>query len=255
MLIKLVNTGILILWIIVVSNSIFAQMGGMKPKLKVYGPGGPLAPIKECADLFSKERQVEISVIAGPENQWIEQAKIDADIIFGGAEYMLTQFALKYPNLVELKERKELYPRAAGILVRKGNPKRIKTLRDLISSDIRLIDVSGAGQMGLWEDMAGRKNLISGIANNIELSVVTSAEAIEKWTTMPNLDAWITYESWYYRLKEKTDLVSLPKDEKIYRGTPIAITKIAQHRWIAEEFIKFMQSPEGHKIFQKWGWK
>ena len=237
------------------SATIFAQMGGMSPSLNVYGPGGPLAPVKECAEVFSRQRHVDVKVVAGPESEWIERAKTNADVIFGGAEYMLTQFALKYPDLVNAKDRTELYPRAAGILVRKGNPKKIKSLADLTRSGIYIIDVNGAGQMGLWEDMAGADNLIPGIAKNIEQSVNTSAEAIEKWKTMPELDAWITFKSWHYRLKDTTDLVTLTENKKIYRGTPVVVTKTTQNRWLASEFIKFMQSPEGHKIFQKWGWK
>lgn len=255
MLNKIVNGMILMLCVAAASSGVLAQTGAARQALQVYGPGGPLAPVKECAEIFSKRRGVDVKVVAGPESQWIEQAKTDADIIFGGAEYMLTQFALKYPEIVEAKDRAELYPRAAGILVRKGNPKRIRSLRDLTRPGIRIVDVNGAGQMGLWEDMAGAGGLIPGIAKNIELSVVTSAEAIEKWKQMPELDAWITYESWHYRLKDTTDLVRLPARSKIYRGTPVVVTKLAENQGLAQDFVKFMQSAEGHKIFQKWGWK
>jgi accessory colonization factor AcfC len=246
---KIIKRILLMLCVGAVSLSALGQTGGTKPKIEVYGPGGPLAPMKECAEIFSKQRNVEVVVIAGPESQWIERAKTDADIIFGGAEYMLTDFALKYPALVDAKERTELYPRAAGILVRKGNPKKINSLDDLTRSGIRIIDVNGAGQLGLWEDMAGAKGLIPGIAKNIALSVKTSAEAIEKWKQMPDLDAWITYESWHYRLKDETDLVRLPQSEKIYRGTPIVITKTAENRGIAQEFAKFLQSAEAIPAF------
>ena len=97
--------------------------------LNVYGPGGPLGPMKECAEIFSRNRGVEVKVTAGPEDKWIEQAKQDADIIFGGAEYMLTQFVQKHPGLVDEKTRAEIYVRAAGILVRKGNPKKLELSR------------------------------------------------------------------------------------------------------------------------------
>ena len=240
------------------ASAVFAQNAGSVEKqktLNVYGPGGPKAAIEECSDMFSRMRGVTVKVTAGPEAKWIEQARSDADIIFGGAEYMLTQFALKHPNLVDAMERQELYPRAAGILVRKGNPKRIRSLKDLTRPGVRVIDVNGAGQLGLWEDLAGAKGLIPGIVRNIALSVETSAEAIEKWKQMPELDAWITYESWHYRLKDTTDLVKFPQREKIYRGTPIAITKITANRALAEDFIKFLQSDSAHAIFRKWGWK
>jgi accessory colonization factor AcfC len=234
--------------------SIYSSLA-LDKTLNAYGPGGPLGPMKECAEIFSNIQGVRVEVTAGPESKWIAQAKQDADVIFGGAEYMLTDFILRNPGLVDEKTRISLFIRAAGILVRKGNPKQIRSLSDLTKEGIKLIDVNGAGQLGLWEDMAGVKGLISGIQKNFVLSITTSAEAMEKWKLMPELDAWITFESWHYRLKDITDLVPLAKNERVYRGTPIAITKISRNRGGAEQFIEFLKTEEAHRIFQKWGWK
>jgi accessory colonization factor AcfC len=167
---------------------------------------------------------------------------------------MLTEFMLKHPDLVDPRTRNSLYVRPAGILVRPGNPKKIKSLKDLTKDGVRIVDVNGAGQLGLWEDLAGVHGLIPGIQKNILLSVATSAEAIDKWKTMPELDAWITYESWHYRLKEITDLVRLPRAQRLYRGTPIAITTISKQRDLAQQFIDFLKTPAVHAVFQKWGW-
>jgi len=223
--------------------------------LNVYGPGGPAAPMKECATLFSKAHGVQVEVTAGPEAKWSAKAGQDADIIYGGAEYMLSQFVQKNPGLVDVTTRTELYPRAAGILVRKGNPKRIRSLADLARPGVRLVDVTGAGQLGLWEDLAGRHGLIPGIQNNILITVPSSADAIEKWKSLPQLDAWISYESWHLRLKDTTDLVRLPLRDRLYRGTPIAITKISKNRAQVAAFVAYLKSPAGHRVFQKWGWK
>lgn len=222
--------------------------------LHVYGPGGPLGPMEECGRMFAEKTGVQVKVTAGPTPKWIEQAKQDADLIFGGAEYMLTDFMLKYPEMVDGKTRVSLYVRPAGILVRKGNPKKIKSLKDLTKDGVRIVDVNGAGQLGLWEDLAGAQGLIPGIQKNIALSVASSAEAIEKWKSLPELDAWITYESWHYRLKENTDLVRLPPARKLYRGTPIAIAAMTKQRDLAQQFIDFLKTPGAHAIFQKWGW-
>ncbi len=59
--------------------------------VKVYGPGGPFGPIKEVAERFTQETGIKVEVTAGPEEKWIDQAKQDADIIYGGSEYMLTR--------------------------------------------------------------------------------------------------------------------------------------------------------------------
>lgn len=231
------------------------QMIAQEAALKVYGPGGPQGPMQECAEMLGQERGVKVEIIAGPEKKWIEQAKMQADVFFGGAEYMLTQFMEKNPDLENNASRTELYPRAAGILVRPGNPKNIRTLADLARDGVRLVDVTGAGQLGLWEDLAGRHGLIAGIQRNIAVSVPTSAEAIEKWKAQPELDAWITYESWHYRLKETTELVRLPAADKLYRGTPIALARQSKQPKLAAEFIAYLKSDVGHGVFRKWGWK
>ncbi|MCJ8014577.1 extracellular solute-binding protein [Paenibacillus sp. KQZ6P-2] len=223
--------------------------------IRVYGPGGPLGPIKEAAEHFSAETGIKVEVTAGPEGNWIDKAKQDADIIFGGSEYNLQDFTFNHPEMIDTKSRTELYSRAAGILVRKGNPKKIESLEDLTKNGVKIIDVNGAGQLGLWEDLAGRKGLIEGISRNISVSVKTSAEAIELWKSNSSLDAWITYESWHYRLKDVTDLVQLPEEEKLYRGTPIALTKITDQKKEAQQFIDYLKTEESHQIFQKWGWK
>jgi accessory colonization factor AcfC len=95
--------------------------------------------------------------------------------------------------------------------VRKGNPKGIRSLEDLTGTGIYLIDVNGEGSQGLWEDLAGKKGLISDVRKKIALAVETNAEAIERWKAAPMLDAWITFQSRHHRLKEITDLVKLPR--------------------------------------------
>ncbi|MBU8878061.1 extracellular solute-binding protein [Bacillus sp. FJAT-29790] len=223
--------------------------------IRVYGPGGPLGPIKEVAEKFSSETGIKVIVTAGPETNWIDQAKQDADIIYGGSEYMLRNFMFDYPRMINDKTLSELYPRSAGILVRKGNPKKIQTLEDLTKKGVKIVDVNGAGQLGLWEDLAGRKGLITEISNNIDISVKSSAEAIELWKSNAKLDAWITYESWHYRLEDVTELVELPEEEKLYRGTPIALTNITSNKKEAQRFIDYLKTESSHKVFQKWGWK
>ncbi|MDF2680685.1 MAG: hypothetical protein K0R47_1875 [Brevibacillus sp.] len=221
----------------------------------VYGPGGPLGPMKELAERFSKANKLNVEVTAGPEAKWVEKAKKDADVVFGGSEYMLQEMVHKYPGLIDEKTRTSLYPRAAGILIRKGNPKKIEGIQDLSKPGIKIIDVNGAGQLGLWEDLAGRKGLIPDLQQNMTISVKSSADAIALWEKHPELDAWITYESWHYRLTEETDLIQLPEADKLYRGTPIAVAQTTDNKKTALEFIAYLKTEEAHQVFQKWGWK
>jgi len=223
--------------------------------LMVYGPGGPLAPMQECARLFAQAQGLPVTVTAGPEENWIQKAKKDADLIFGGAEYMLSLFMLKHPGLVEEKTVASLWVRPAGILVRKQNPKSIKSLKDLSRPGIRLLDVAGAGQLAMWEDLAGKQGLIPGIRRNIAATVPNTAVGIQQWKDRPELDAWINFASWHLRLKEITDLVPIPREQTVYRGTPVAITSICRQKPGALKFIDFLKTPQAHEVFKRWGWE
>lgn len=195
-----------------------------------------------------------MKVTAGPEDKWINDAKENADLVFGGAEYMLTSFSMKHKGFVDSSTRVSLYKRAAGILVRPGNPKNIRSIKDLTKPGIKLMDVNGAGQFGMWEDLAGKQNLIGSIQKNIVKSFSNTAEAIEAWKTETVYDAWIIYASWHYRLKDHTQLIKIPAAETVYRGTPIAITTLSDQKDDAKKFISFLQTPTVHAIFKKWGW-
>ncbi len=228
---------------------------GAGQTLHVYGPGGPMAPIKECAELYQQKTGVKIEVMAGPEQSWIDAAQTNADVIFGGADYMLTKFELDHKGFLLPGSRVELFDRAVGILVRPGNPKSIRGMTDLAKPGMRLLDVNGAGQTGLWEDLAGRKGLISAVSSNVIASVANSAQGIEQWNTRPELDAWITFESWAKRLPGKVELVRLPEGERLYRGTPAAVASRSTSQDQARSFLVFLQSPSAHAVFVKWGWR
>jgi len=60
--------------------------------LRAYGPGGPAPAMKEAAAAFGKARGATVEITAGPTDTWIARAREDADVIFSGAEYMMTDF-------------------------------------------------------------------------------------------------------------------------------------------------------------------
>lgn len=247
--------GLLSLALLAAGGSLAAQQGGPAGGLHVYGPGGPLAPMQACAEQFTHKTKIPVDVVGGPEAQWIDAARRDADLVFGGAEYMLTGFDLRHPQFLDANTRVSLFDRPAGILVRPGNPKQIRSLKDLARKGIGIVDVNGAGQLGIWEDLAGRMGLLRAIQRNIRASVETSAEAITMWKARPELDAWITYESWHHRLPDVTALVRLPAAERLYRGTPIAIARRSTRRADAAAFITHLQSAACHEVFRRWGWR
>lgn len=228
------------------------------PGLRVYGPGGPAPAMKELAQVFSVTRKVAVEVTAGPTSVWKEKALKDADLIFSGSEYMMTDFVQKdLPGLLKPEAVHTLYLRPSAILVRPGNPKGIRGVRDLVRPGLRVLVVQGAGQLGLWEDVLGRTGdvtLVRAFRKQIVLHAANSAEARKAWVADPTLDAWLIWNIWQKASPELADAVPTEPAFTVYRSCGAAVTTRSSDPALAAAFLAFLESEEARPIFAKWGW-
>ena len=225
--------------------------------LNVYGPGGPAPAMKEAAGAFEKKTGIRVAVTAGPTPKWIDRAKSDADIVYGGSENMMTDFVAAMEGRILEKEVLPLYLRPYSILVRPGNPKNISGVKHILRPGISIMVVNGAGQTGAWEDMAGRKGdirTVRALRSNIVAYARNSAEALQKWIDDPQIDAWLIWNIWEVSNPDLADVVKIEPDYAIYRDINIAITTRGKDRPAAKQFVDFLMSSEGVRIFRKWGW-
>ncbi|MBF0531437.1 MAG: substrate-binding domain-containing protein [Deltaproteobacteria bacterium] len=226
--------------------------------LRAYGPGGPAPAMREAAMVFGEKKGIKVEVVAGPTLVWKEQAMKDADLIFSGSEYMMTDFAQKdLPGLIDASTIRSMYLRPSAILVRPGNPKGIKGINDLAKPGFRILVVQGAGQVGMWEDVAGRTGnikLVDGVRRNIGAFAPNSAEAKKIWGADPAYDAWLIWTIWQKESPASADLVNTEPENTIYRSCGVAITNRSEKKVLDKEFADFLQSAEGQAIFVKWGW-
>lgn len=223
-------------------------------EVTVFGPGGPAPAMKAAAAEFTKKTGVKVSVTGGPADKWASEAVKKGDLVFSGSENMFDNFIEKF----SLKEYKALYLRPAAILVRKGNPKKLKGLHSLFQEGINIMVVQGAGQVGLWEDLVGRtKNLqnINIIRTNIKFTAKNSALALAEWKANPSLDAWIIWNHWHLENQDITDMVKIEDKYNIYRATSIGFTSKGLNNKFAKEFYEYLDSPEAQNIFKTFGWQ
>lgn len=224
--------------------------------LHAYGPGGPFPAMKQAAAAFEHAHGVTVDVTAGPTPQWIGRAKADADVIFSGSEVMMSDFIAAMPE-IDAKTVQPLYLRSAAILVRPGNPGHIAGIADLLKPGHHILVVNGAGQQGLWEDVAGRMGSIDSVRafrSNIAVVAKNSAEARKAWMEDRSLDAWLIWTIWQKANPTLADQVAIEPNYAIYRDTGVALTTRGESQPMAREFISFLQSPAGAAIFAKWGW-
>ncbi|HEY0970185.1 MAG TPA: substrate-binding domain-containing protein [Gemmatimonadales bacterium] len=229
--------------------------------LFVYGPGGPLPAMRDAAAAYGAARGVHVEVTGGPAPRWLEKARADADVIYSGSEHMMTDFVRllgdSTPGRIDATTITPLYLRPAAILVRKGNPKGIRRFEDLLRPGTRVLVVQGAGQTGLWEDMAGRTGdigTVRALRKNIGAFAPTSGDAKRIWTEDPGFDVWLIWNIWQVANPDLADLVPIAEPWRIYRDAGVALTERGRSRSIATGFVDYLLSAEGAKHFARWGW-
>ncbi len=223
---------------VILSLSMVALLGsGLKADIMVYGPGGPAPVLKELAKQFEEQTKQKVQIIAGPTPSWIEKAKKDADIIFAGNSSMMDTFIKTLPNQFNAQNIQVLNIRQAGIVVRPNNPKKIKKFDDILKNDIKVMIVDGAGQVGLYEDIALRKgkqeNLVALrknivfyafddiLKNDIKVMIVDGAGQVG------------LYEDIALRKGKQENLVALRKNIVFYAPN----SKAAVERWNQDKDI------------------
>lgn len=225
--------------------------------LRVYGPGGPLPAMKEAAAAFGYRHGIVVTVTGGPTRNWLDKAKQDADLIYSGAEHMMTDFINALSDQIDPSTVMPLYLRPSSVLVRPGNPKGIRGLRDAAKPGVNILVVQGAGQTGLWEDMAGRTGdieLLRPIRRNIRVYAPDSGKAREAWIGDKSLDAWLIWNVSQVSNPDLAHAVPVENEFVIYRDTAIAYTRRGREKPSVREFVNYLQGREGAGIFAKWGW-
>ena len=235
--------------------------------LMVYGPGGPLPAMQDAAGVFERTTGICVVVTGGPTGPWLAKARGDADVIVSGAENMMTDYikqlgdtaggAASPPGRIDESTIVPLYLRPAAILTRKGNPRHIRGFEDLMRPGMKVLVVQGAGQNGLWEDVAGRRGNIADVRafrRNIGAVAANSGEAKTTWTDDLSFDAWLIWNIWQVANPTVADVVPLSKRWVVYRDAGVALTAKGAGRQSARHFVAFLQSPAGARAFSRWGW-
>ncbi|MBN2560604.1 MAG: substrate-binding domain-containing protein [Phycisphaerae bacterium] len=225
--------------------------------LHMYGPLGPSPAFKEAAIVFGDRHKVKLDVTAGPTSQWLDRAKGDAHLIFSSAEFMMGDFSRDKGLQIDEASVTPLYLRPSAILVRPGNPKNIRDFPDLLKPGVRVMVVTGSGQTGLWEDMAGKLGSIQTLRSfrkNIVFFAPDSGDAKKAWEEREDIDAWLTWSIWYMPVRDHAEHIQVSKDYRVYRQCSIALTQRGKADPLARQFIEFLMSPEAADIFKTWGW-
>lgn len=219
--------------------------------LRFYCAAGMRPPASEIAAAFEKARGVKVEMDFAGSEVLLSRIKLSGrgDLYMpGDARYV--ELA-RGENLI-LSDRPVCYF-VPVILVRKGNPKGIRDLKDLLKPGIKV----GLGDprtcaVGLKASEIFRAN---GIAEpDVDKNVAYRSATVDELGVhikTGSLDAVIVWDATAAMYEDCAEAVRIPRDRNVVSTVPIAVLASAKEKALAEQFAEFACSEEGKAILRR----
>jgi molybdate transport system substrate-binding protein len=229
---------------------------GAEQQLMAFCGAASKPAMEEAAGAFRAKTRIQVNLQFGGSGTMLSQMKMArrGDLyIPGSPDYMVKA---EREGLVDSRTIKIIAYLIPAMGVQPGNPKNIRTLKDLTKPGLKVgIGNPEAVCVGLYgiEILHGQ-----GLLEQVEKNIVThapSCAATESLVVMKKVDAvlgWDVFSKWN---PGRIETICL-KPEEIPRIAyiPAAVSIYSHDRKGSMEFISFLASPDGQKIFAKWGY-
>ncbi len=220
-------------------------------KLFLHSGGGLRLAVNECVDIFSEEFDAEIECNYAGSGVLLNQVQVTrrGDLFMPGDVSYIDR--VEPADLVESKHTVCYF--IPTILVKKGNPKNIKTLADLVKPGITLgLGNSEVCAIGRTSVQIFQKNNIdmAEIEKNLVFSSLTVGE-LGVQIQIGKVDAVIVWDATAAQYAKSGDVVKIPTDQNVISTVAIALLDSSENKPLAREFIDFIISERGQAVFQK----
>ncbi len=228
-------------------------------KLLLFAGAASKPPTEKVVHDFQKKSGILVEAVFGGSGFVLSQMKLSkrGDIYFPGSSDFME--LAKRERLVYPESEKIVVYLVPAINVQKGNPKGIKSLKDLTRKGIRIAIANPEMVcVGTYAVEIIEKNLNPLEKDALKRNLVNYTESCEKTANVISLkavDAVIGWRVFQYWDPERIETVLLKPEEIPRIGyIPIAISKFAQDRTLAQTFVDFILSPQGKSIFRKYNY-
>lgn len=226
-------------------------------KLTIFVGAASKPATEEAVKLFEKQTGVAVDVSFGGSGFVLSQMVLArlGDIYFpGSSDYM--EKAKKQGHVFAATEKIVVYL-VPAINVQRGNPKNIKTLKDLTRPGIKVAIANPDGVcVGLYAVEIMEKNFNQEEKKNFKHNLVNYTGSCSKTASAISLntvDAVIGWRVFEYWDPARIETIPLKASEITRVGyIPIAISTFTKQRQLAQQFIDFMMADEVKAIFRKY---
>ncbi|GHC41413.1 molybdate ABC transporter substrate-binding protein [Streptomyces flavofungini] len=137
------------------------------------------------------------------------------------------------------------------IATRDGNPKKIKSLKDLTDSGLKVVLAAPEVPVGRYSQQV----LDAQQLKVKPVSQETSVRGVLSKVELGEADAGIVYKTDAATAPDKVDAVTIPDAQNAVASYPAATLKESGHQEAADAFVKWLSTPEAQKILQKAGFQ
>lgn len=255
MITRLLRDLALFSFLMIASGLVCTQL--VAAEITVFAGAASKPATEEVVKAFEKKEGVKVNITFGGSGFVLSQMSLakKGDIYFpGSSDYM--EIAKK-KGLVFPESEKYIVYLVPAINVQKGNPKDIKTLKDLAKPGVNIAIANPDGVcVGLYAVETIEKNFSKAERAAIKKNIINYTESCEKTATAISLkavDAVIGWRVFQYWDPARIETVPLKKSEVTRVGyIPIAISTFTTQKELAQRFIDFILSDEGKRIFKKY---
>ncbi|MFN7015488.1 MAG: substrate-binding domain-containing protein, partial [Bacteroidia bacterium] len=146
-----------------------------------------------------------------------------------------------------------------AINVQEGNPKNIKSLKDLCKPGIKVAIANPEGVcVGAYAVEILEKNLTKEEIAQFKKNLSNYTESCDKTASaiaLKTVDAVIGWSVFQYWNPDEIESIPLKQEEIVRIGyIPIAISTSTKNRELAQQFINYVMSDKGKAVFKKYSY-
>lgn len=228
-------------------------------RLLIFAGAATTPPTTDAAKAFEQKTGVKVDVVFGGSGVVLSQMKLvrQGDLYFpGSSDYM--ELAKREGQVLPETEKIIVYV-VPAINVQKGNPHRIRGLKDLLKPGLRVAIANPEGVcVGAYAVEIFEKQLTPAEREQLKANIRNYTGSCEQTATAISLklaDAVIGWRVFHYWDPERIETIPLDKDLIPRIGyIPIAISKFSKQPRLAQQFIDFLTGPEGQAIYARYSY-
>jgi molybdate transport system substrate-binding protein len=220
-------------------------------ELLLYCGAGIRPPVQQIAEEFQREHDMKVVTDYAGSEVLLSKIKLArrGDLYMPGDKSYIEQ--AEQQGMI-LSQQSVCYF-VPTILVKKGNPKNIHSLRDLLADGVKLgIGDPKACAIGRKTKQIFAKNNIpwQDVEKNVSFQSLTVNE-LGMQIQAGSLDAVIVWDAIARYYSEYGTELAIPVEENVISSVNIGILTFTKNRSLAEQFVKFIVSARGQSIFKQ----